>query len=265
MKILFNIVVLLSVAFSSCTTAFYKMLTVPDTSSFDRIQIDTTYELYVKRVCKKIVNKVSEPCNCLDLPTFNMKDVVEFQYMLISKEHEKIIVINYIKDRNQKFYTQSAESFLAANKGTGAVDINIWYFNQLRFGKYNPINNEGRFQTCVKPKDIHTWNLDKEKDTMKIRSVALELADGFDERNSEKSMALTPAFVKANSYNIFYQDPFDDTNTTYSLPGNEIFIDTKLGCIYFIFDRDISEGRQTIKFKKNRRYSYFPSNPTTND
>lgn len=246
--------------------SFYKMRSVPDTSKFERVQIDESYELYVKRICKKFVNDIAEPCNCTDLPEFTIEEVVEYEYMFLSKKHNKIIVINYIKDRNQKFYTKPSPGLFETKSKLNEVEINIWYFNQLRFGNYNPLTNIARFQTTFKPHNIHQWKLDVVSDTVKIHSVAIEQKDGFEEKISEKSMALVPVFLRANKYKIFYQYPSYESNyDTHLLPDNNLYVDTESGNIYFIFNSEIFDGGRTIKFKGNRLYSYFLPKKASNN
>lgn len=260
------IVISFFVSLPAFTQAFYKMLDVPDTSQFDSVQIDASYTLYVKRICKKIINNITEPCNCLELPNFAQEDVVEYEYLFLSRKHERVIVVNYIKDRDQKFYTQPAPNLLESKSSIKEVEVNIWYFNQMRFGRYDTAKSIGRFRTTFKPYDIHRWKIDTNSDTLKISSVSVEKADGLDERITRISMALVPAFTRVDQYKIIYQQPPDNSKyDAHPLPNNTMYVDTKEGCIFFIFNEDISEGRRTIKFKSNRRYSYFPLKSTTDE
>ncbi len=227
---------------------------------FEETRIDSTYRLYVKSICKRKSGKVNVPCNCKELLNYDQKDIVEREFFFISEEHKKAVVINYIKDRDQKFYNKSELEKKLLVKSTEMVDVNIWFFNQARFGNFAVDNNEVSFQETTSPNGKHVWKISLSEDSLQIHSVSTVLADGFDQRDTELSLALVPVFFSAERYRIIFQRPYygtDPPSPVFELPENRISVDTKGWCVYFMFNEPVQDGNSVIRFKSNRLYSYY--------
>ncbi len=229
-------------------------------TQFEETRIDSTYSLYVKSICKRKSGKVDVPCNCKELGVIDPKDMVENEFLFLSKEHKKVVVINYIKDRDQKFYNKSATAKKSLVKGNEMVDVNIWFFNQARFGNLDTSKGEIIFQETTSPKGKHLWKISFNEDSLQIHSVSTVLADGFDQRDTELSLALVPVFFSAERYRIIFQRPYygtDPPSPVFELPENRISVDTKGWCVYFMFNEPVEDGNSVIRFKSNRLYSYY--------
>ena len=228
---------------------------------FEDTKIDSTYTLYVKSICKKKSGKVAVPCNCSELGNYEPKDVIENEFIFISMQQKKAVVINYIKDRDQKFYNKTKAGRKALmNRTTELVDVNIWYFNQARFGNVDPTNSTITFFETTKPKDLHLWKIEIAGKKLQIQSVSIVRADGFDERKTDLSLALVPLFYKVDRFRIIFQEPTKDSMraaAVFELPENRIAVDTKGGCVYFFFNQPEMNERNVVRFKSNRLYSYY--------
>lgn len=259
MKNCLMIIVLIIVCSFVQGQAFKKESAMPAESVIlDDQFIDDTYVLYVKSICKKKVKQVVVPCNCKVLGRVDEKDIVENEYLFISQVHKKGVVINYIKDRNQKFYVKTKTRKLRSLFEPDTVKVNIWYFNQLRFGNYYDSSNTLIFQEYDSPSDIHLWKLEKDADSIVIYSVSTELPDGYEEKLTGSSLALRPVFYKVNNYKIIFQEPYYRSTPVpeYELPQNKLSVDLKNGCVYFAFDKPVAGSSNILVFK--RLYSYFP-------
>jgi len=240
---------------------YIKAAEVP-TTNLETVRLDNTYELYIKSICKKDSDGVVVPCNCQELGSYKQDKVVENEYLFLSRRLGKVVVINYIKDRNQKFYVNSDLKQQMSLLSSDSVKVNIWYFNQMRFGVYDSGRGELKFQQMSKPREKHIWKLETSKDgAIQIESVKKVMVDGFEEKTTLASLALVPKFYKADAFKLVFQKPYTEGNNEapeFELPNNAVIIDTKDLNTYFLLGKEVHRKFDTIKFKSNRLYSYYP-------
>ncbi len=242
---------------------FYAKEVNIDKNSLRAITIDNTYELYIKSVCKVDSNGLLVPCNCKELDTYSEEMVVENEYLFLSKMTGKAVVINYIKDREQQFYVNPDLKQQMSLLSSDSVRVNIWYINQMRFGFYDPVKSELIFQRMVKPRERHIWKLDEGKPgIITVESVKVAVVDGFEEKTTRASLELIPTFYKVPAYKLVFQKPYTPgkkETPEFDLPGNTVHVDTLCNNTYYFLRKKVGRGFDTIRFKSNRLYSYYPT------
>ncbi|NIJ52751.1 hypothetical protein [Dyadobacter arcticus] len=222
--------------------------------------IDSSFVLYTKSIClKPDPNGYSVPCNCSDA---NLTDssVIENEYMFLSKSQRKAVVINYIKNRNQRIFTKPKSASRFALDGNVTVQVNIWYLNQLRFGDYDAGKQKITFRINTKESVVDEWNLEFDHGNATIESVA-ELTDAGEMKlQTEKALFLEPTFYKTNNYILIYQKPYFQTGKEtfiYNVLDNTISVNRKTKDVYIKLSTEVSENKQYIHFKGKRVYSYY--------
>ena len=261
MKVLLFINVLLLCSMFSCQPSFYhKSGNQTDLQDFDLTELDSTYKLYVKSICKKMVDGVAIPCNCSELSSYISESIVENEFLFLSAKKGRGVVINYIKDRNQKLFNSEKPIKAQAVPTRDTVEINVWYINQMRFGTYDQKNQEITFVVTWKPFETHVWGLNFDGNDIVVETVGKALEDGFDQKLTKLSLLFSPKFYVAKNFDLIFQNPNSDSlpNPRYRLPENKIYVDKVQNLVNFYFNSPVLEQHNIITFRSNRLYSYYP-------
>ncbi|MCK7553975.1 hypothetical protein MKQ70_02710 [Chitinophaga sedimenti] len=121
--------------------SYYTVNQLP--AGFDRLdvtELDDTFDTYVRMICKEQKNvgdgNFSAPCNCSDsLLPGRKRDTVETEIMLVSDTYNQVIVINYLKNKREKVYTDAIRPRIGPGLGPKSyANVNIFKLNQIRFG-----------------------------------------------------------------------------------------------------------------------------------
>ncbi len=236
----------------------------PPTKGMVPVQLDETYELFVRSVCKDSITKA--PIDCIQ----GSKELVEVQYMFLSRKKGVALVINNVPNRNQRFYDGTSVNKVFNE----TAEINSLYFKQFRFGTIEPA--EGgvllHFVTTDKKPRKYVWTC-REIDTTKnptsepgylVESVQIGLVDGYDLRRSEDALYLVPKFVKKTNFKIIYEVTSGAKkgvpNPKPELPNNTFWIcktSRRYISTFLIFDDYIDNAKNTtVKFPPKRMYAY---------
>lgn len=266
-----NIIILIgiSILFSSCRIAYDPVsMDQNRLNLFNATTIDSTFLLFIKTICKTNENGINQPCDCYELSTDSVS-VIEAEFMFLSAKRKEAIVINYLKDRTQKFYNKSRLRFDLLPGGDDT--LNIARINQIRFGTYDEERQEISFETTSKNPEKHIWELKITERILSVESVSVEVPDGFDLKSTDLSLALMPRFFPSNSFEIIFREPVrssrskPNTNPVTPLSKNTIYVDTTGNDVYFHFDSAVIRTKNTVRFKSNRLYSYFINKPAPSE
>src|SRR5689334_14735968 len=90
----------LTLMFCACRSPYFNYEKDLDVEKeYDEYSINpTAYKLYVKSIC---VDGMNRPINCRGL---EQDTVVEMEYMLMSEDDKRVLVINNLPNRSQKFF-----------------------------------------------------------------------------------------------------------------------------------------------------------------
>ncbi|RPD39924.1 alpha/beta hydrolase [Chitinophaga barathri] len=227
--------------------------------------IDTTFVTYVRLICTDTRNtgdgNYTAPCNCSDRnPTGARRDTVETEIMFISQVHNKVIVINYLKNKHEKVYSSSSKLLPAADTPK-VVDVNVYKLNQIRFGNLkNGYGDTLYFRVNAKDNREEYWDLaDRDSSSKEVEAVRIAVPDGFEYKATGESLVLMPLYEKQNSFNLIFQKVRirDDKSKGETLQSKDcaIHVDLQKKEFYFVFRKNGED--MIIRFKKNRLYSYF--------
>ena len=257
---------LLVLGFWSCKSPYFSYKGELDsTKKYEEYTIDRNhYHLYVKSICIDSLDKLSEPRNCSGS---RGEEVVEMEYLLMSEDSKKVLVINNLPNSHQKFFKEKSRLMKWNNRD--AAEINIWYFKQFRFGTIedDPSLVTGRhlrFTTVEKHPVTYVWQYTKtDDDVVTLVAVGEQYPDRLDNRFSEAALSLVPTFKRVENYKFVFQMPKQFKKRSASpvelpeakwrvLRNGERDMNT-----YFRFDSPIYKNYKVARFNSQRMYSYY--------
>jgi hypothetical protein len=260
MKILKLLIYFFAILLFSCSQKYYYA-TKERINSFGldtlKFNLDSTYELYVRTVVKEKdkKTKVARPVN----RTSQNRDseVIEEQYLFISKVNKKVLIVNNIANRSTVFY-KPYDKISGITEVANQGNINIWYFAQYRFGT---ILNEQAYKfipSDPSKKQWQEWMINEKSDTIFIQSISL--VDDFNNNSSAVSEAfsLPVYFVRVNNFRLAYKNMGSDSDGDYfHVPENKIYLyKVKNGWrVVYKFNTPICEKYNYIYMKSKRVYS----------
>jgi hypothetical protein len=220
----------------------------------DTVTIDNTYELYVRYVVKRSDQTTGEikPADALISP----KDtIIEIEYLFKSDEYKKVIVLNNVPNNYIKLYERQNVKSLAGI--TDAVEINIRYLRQFRFGI---INQDCEIEFI--PKDdttiCHIWNQKlTANDSLLFKSITVKDSLGAQVRYIEPAFALDVVYTKVPAFKMVYNKASDTSKNI--LNDNTFYIakPRKRYWVIFRFTENIKSSFKNVTFK-NRLYTLPP-------
>jgi hypothetical protein len=253
MRVLITISMLFAL-FASCKSPTFTYVKEADhSSSVIEFTLDNSYNLYTKSICK---DSRGFPMNCPDTIR-----PMESGYIIMSNSNKKVLVINNIPNRNQKFFDEGV--VYEKVMGTDTVYINVFFFKQFRFGTLDTTRRSNppmKFESVGKSPTKFIWNYEEANNILQINSVANVTSDGQDIRNTESSLYLVPTFAKSNNFKFVFQLPPNMTDTVITNTSNvRIFVHKKSKknyITYFEFKTPVYKDFRAIKFMGNRMYAF---------
>jgi hypothetical protein len=266
MKLTFKVFISLAFLTSSCmgtkfsrVTDNYLDLLKGEETSF---VIDSTYCLYMRQV-------LSVPnAEGLRVPESNPHrergSVIEKQYLLISEKKGHAIVINNIPNKYVSFYNYPEDALKITDVGKEEVDI--WFFNQFRFGILG--NNNSIFFPGVVSGKPQIWQFKEADKNLNLISLAECDNDGSNVYLIDPAYAVPLLFYKIIDFQLVYKDnsdikltdkpeklePFKDS--IYSLDENKIHLLNIKNKWYTYFRlKDYPDVKRNILFQHTRMYS----------
>lgn len=237
---------------TACKSPTFSYVNKVDTVGLVPINLDSTYDLYLRTICKDARNR---PVNCNP----HARDTVEVSYIILSTERENVIVINNNPNRNQRFFKK--EKMFKRTPRADLTEINVFYFKQFRFGEVDGNSTSLRFafETAEKHSRSFLWTCGLVADSLEISSVSEVLPDGVNSRFSSSSLFLIPKFVRSDSFKFVFRLPPMLGEPKITSPPCKIYIDKKSRTnyvTYFQFDQPVYKDYHTIKFGRKRMYAY---------
>lgn len=217
------------------------------------------YDLYIKLICTRSDSlRRGIPCLCND----KSDTIVEEEYMFIEKEPDpkkrRILVINKIPNRNQKFYEETApQSNIKGLRANDTAFINIWYFNQFRYGIFYD-ENTASFITLDKKSEIELWKIQKQRDQLEVTEILGKFTNGYSFVSTDLALSPPPIFIKQPIYEIVLQS-FDKDAPRYTLKSKTFYVENfkkKKKITFMTFDEAISGKDSAAHFKAKRVYAY---------
>jgi hypothetical protein len=250
------LLLLLAVFLGGCKHNYYLFGRAgdPDPVDYRRILLDSTYELYVRKVVR-----VGEEGN-KDLEskqkTRRSKEnpLIEVEYLLLSDSNNDVIYFSTLADKFQKYYQQYY---------LGDGYVNVEDFETICFGtrqdEHTFIFTSG--DTALHSYDTWTWR--KDDSGGKVLAVQ-EFVKGEFQLFIPAVQALKDSifFKRVGAFSIVHHYPtFPLNENVIPIQDETIHIMQDGGCwvVYFVFTQPISNGYKKIKFLDNR----IPFSPET--
>ena len=217
------------------------------------------YDLYIKLICTRTDSlHRGIPCLCDD----KSDTIVEEEYMFIEKEPDpkkrRILVINKIANRNQKFYEETApQRNMKSLRGSDTAFVNIWYFNQFRYGTFYD-ENSASFITLDAKSEIELWKIQKQRDRLEVTEILGKYTKGYTFVSTELALSPPPIFIKQPIYEIVLQS-FDKDAPRFKLKSKTFYVENfkrKKKITFIPFDQPISGKDSAAHFKAKRVYAY---------
>ncbi len=218
------------------------------------------YDLYIKLICTRTDSlRRGIPCICDD----KSDTIVEEEYMFIEKEPDpqkrRILVINKIPNRHQKFYEETApqSNIKGLRAGSDTAFVNIWYFNQFRYGTFYD-ENSASFITLDAKSEIELWKIQKQQDQLQVTEILGKYTKGYSFVSTDSALSPPPLFIKQSNYEIVLQS-FDKDAPRFTLNNNTFYVENfkrKKKITFMRFDEAISGKDSAAHFKAKRVYAY---------
>jgi hypothetical protein len=234
--------------------SYYLPEKLPDQSRLETTNLNIgDYQLYVRQICKKIKNTGDSsffvPCDCRELPAIERKSL-ENEFLFISNDNKQAVVINYLKDRKQKFYDLPTRK--SGMHRIPPIEIDVHKLNQIRFGK---VQADGSLHFRVNDDEgrEEVWELKDIEGGKEVTGVNTIVTDGYDHRSTESALALVPRFYQVYNFSMVFQGNKD---TAILLPEGKVAVDKLSREFYFDFDKPVFNKKHIVRFKKKRLYAY---------
>lgn len=218
------------------------------------------YDLYVKLICTK-TDSISKnvPCYCDD----KSDTIVEEEFMFIEKQPDpglrRILVINKIPNQHQKFYVESApqSNIKGLRKQDDTAFVNIWYFNQFRYGTFYD-ENSASFITTDRKSEIELWKIRRNSQEAEVTQLLGKYNKGYSFVDTDSALSLKPVFVRKPLFKVILQS-YEKDAPRYDLANNRLFVEDvarKKKVTFFYFDMPVSGNYSGLYFKSNTVYAY---------
>jgi hypothetical protein len=252
---------------SSCQRDYYQTYSRvdlkpanKDSSAFVIIQMNSDFELYLRRVYKsseknkggKIVT--NKPSNGI---------LLEVQYLLVSQKNNQILYITTIPDRKQKYYNNHIENY------RDSTWIHIDDFSRFHFGRFGHKNEFEFYSRSQLQKN--TWELQRDSSNKRLaihrivkrqQHQARERFEFFDEILVGEALEEPVYFNKMPSFQFVLR--LNRSGSGFNLiklkKVRAIYSLSKHHRLYFDFDREANPQPapySRISFSK-RRIHFFP-------
>lgn len=217
------------------------------------------YDLYIKLICTKADSlRKGIPCYCDD----KSDTIVEEEYMFIEKEPDpkkrRILVINKIPNRNQKFYEETApQSTIKGLRANDTAFVNIWYFNQFRYGTFYD-ENSASFITTDAKSQIELWKIEKDENQVKVTEILGKYNNGYSFVSTASALSLPPVFVKKPIFEIILQS-YEKNAPRFTLKNKTIYVEDfkpRKKITFIRFDEPLMGKDSSVHFKSIRVYAY---------
>jgi hypothetical protein len=196
---------------------------------------------------------------------------VEVGYIIISDTHKKVLVINNVPNRKQKFFDKGVVYRKVIQQDT-VVLINSFFFKQFRFGTLKDALVRGgqmEFITAEKHPQVMHWNYDVTDSVLSIASIANDIADGQHIRYTDTGLYLVPQFKYSKYFKLVFELPSNMTKSvnaksmSTNLSEARIFVQQKSQknyITYIEFKEAIYKDYKAIRFARNRMYAFSMNN-----
>jgi hypothetical protein len=224
--------------------------------------LDSTYHFYIRQVYKdkNALNENVLKTN-LDGDTAN-KIRIETEYLLLSLQHRNAIYISTIPDKYQRYY---------AGMHNADTLINAYDFSTFHFGTIDE-NGESISFVSKKRKKILTWDIrpflnGTKPEKLLVREISVERNDIVENVILlDKALEEPVSFTLQKNFSIIFHKPLkrrEEERTSehpvpradrqlYFRPNDHSFN------IYFRFNKNIENSRDSVIGFDNRRIRYFP-------
>lgn len=216
------------------------------------------YQLYVRQVIK-----VYDSARRIYVPENGTvsagTELIEIEYLLISKDAKSAIVINNIPNKRYLFYNSEDKRADLADTAQ-QLKIDVWYFNQFRFGSVNG-NGDLVFKDAGGSGKDHIWNLTRAGDDMlEIDAVSVSDQFGEDKRWVEAAFALKMIFRKAEDFVFLFKNNAGNkkhVDQTFLLKEQTLAVANRNGSwfIVFAFDTPVFKHYPNVVFFNERVYA----------
>jgi hypothetical protein len=239
--------VLLAFLLWGCSSNYYYTISYSRMDLFKNapvISIDSSYNYYIRKVFKSDKSSNEKKFVSNYYTAGLQQDLIEIEYLLVSKNTGNIIYLTMLQDRRQQYY---------ARNYIGDQYINAHDFKNFLFGA-------AKVPAVVftSKKDITTtdeWYLkyNNSKDTVWVESIIENIHGEYEQSIPvERALDKRIGFSKISPPALVFYDPYDDVHKILSSADNKIHIYKPYNKdrIHFIF-RD-NEQDWMIYFKDNR-------------
>lgn len=256
-----------AVIFCSCMGTKFTYVPDSDVEAYGDLMpfnINSTYELYVRQVVR-LEDAATKTYRLANAETPDGKNVVEIEYMLISKTDNRVIILNNIPSIYQGYGGRKNKSIERSKSYNLAdtdkeIEIDIWYLRQFRFGRIDQ-NSNLEFVNVDGTSKNHIWKISEEiPGTIRLNSISV--ADKYGEvvRNIKEAFELEVVFKKVNSFRLVFRYKENGTvKNSYGPKDQTFYVSKKTNRwnIIFRFDMPVngSGTLNNIVFTKDRMYA----------
>jgi len=258
MRSLFLIFIVAGFVIGGCKSPYFDYQTsIDSTKTFDEYIVDSShYYLYVKSVCIDGDRKLFA---CLGTEG---EEVIEREYLLVSRDHTKVLVINNMVNRNQKIFNDPSRILKFKTPHDDQTEINIWFFKQFRFGtiEKNLTLREGyqfKFRTVEKHPVTYVWHYSMTDDSVTVSAIGRQQSDGIDLLFTKPALYLEPRFSRVKNFTFVFQIPQQRKKNSSRVELAEAKWRIRKHCTYFGFDEPVLKKYKSIRFGRKRMYAYI--------
>ena len=223
--------------------------------------MDDSYQLYTRQVVT-VMNKDSVRVPVNGRLDENSK-LLEVEYMFVSARDKKVLVINNIANRSEKYYN-SPDKINDLGITADTLKADIWYFAQFRFGVIDP-TGEFFFHKTSRDGLDHYWNITRFSDSILLNSISVSDNYGRDVRYIDSAFSLSVVFVKSDPWKLIFkknsEKPIISFNKKKTIPEYELagqtiqyHINNGSPVVVFRFNTDIHKDFRNVYFNKKRIY-----------
>jgi len=257
MRLFFLITIVAGFVTGGCRSPYFKYVDGIDTTgTFDEYIVDSSqYNLYVKSVC---IDGNRKPFSCQGAEG---EEVIEREYLLVSRDCTKVLVINNMVNRNQKIFNDPSRVLKVNATNDDQAEINIWFFKQFRFGtiEENSTLRQGyqfKFRTVEKHPVTYVWHYTMTDDSVTVSAIGKQQNDGIDLLFTKPALYLEPRFDRAKDFLFVFQIPQQRKRNSSRVELAEAKWRIRKNCTYFGFDEPVLKNHKAIRFGRKRMYAY---------
>jgi hypothetical protein len=251
-------ILLFAILFFSCRGTKFSYETDSTVTGWGKkkpIVIDKTYTLYVRKVVKVFDPNIGmyRPANA---PKASFDTLIEVQFLLLSEKNNNVIVFNNIPSIYQNLGKNPAMKNNLTSDNT-EVNIDIWYFRQFRFGRYEKDSSSIAFDHANSNTENHLWHIKKDNDSIMLTSISVRDKYGETEGNADQAFALNITYYKAKDFKLVFIYK-KNNKPLYELPDQTFYIieKGKESCIVFRFNQPVNgSSDNNVVFAGKRMYT----------